>query len=132
MLATMAFENGWLARVVFRASTGAQEMVNVFHYNTEIEWPDLPLGLQALADRLRDDALPDFKALFSAGWTCDPVVVVQERDPLNPNEPRTAVQSGASGPGTRPAPGGDAIPEALCRVYKLNTALIGRSFRGRK
>lgn len=129
----MGFENGTIARCVFRASTGqvGQEEVLTLHYDLAGNGLDPAPTLQDLADRLRDDVLPAYKALFINAWTIDPVVVIDEFDPQNPTKPRTGVTSGTSGLGTRTAPAGQQLAPAICTIVNLKTGLIGRRFRGR-
>lgn len=130
----MGFENGKLVRVVMRAvesATGDQQ-VNTFHYDLiDSAVPGEPANdPQSLADYFRDNVMAPFKAFYGSGWTIQPVVVAQEKDPQNPNAARSEWVSGAAGAGTRTPPS-DTLPKAACGVASLLTAHIGKRYRGR-
>lgn len=128
----MGFENGHLLRVVLEASaSGGRSQVHTLHYDLQ----DAPLAEpandpQSLADTFRDSVIPSYRALFNGGWTILPVIVEDERDPLNPTHPRSAWTSGVSSVGTR-ATGSQDLPPGICGVATLLTDHIGRRFRGR-
>lgn len=126
----MGFENGKLLRVALRAvDNERREYVNTLHYDLE----DVTLGdndPQDLADRFRDDVVPLFASLFSPLVLVQPVVVTQEKDPLQPNATRGQWTSGAVVTGSKSL-GTDALPHAVCMVATLRTAHIGRRYRGR-
>jgi hypothetical protein len=122
------WDGGRLTRCVFEAQHKASLTlnVNVLHYFFT-NGSDDP---QILADTLRDDVLPSFKALYSNEWTVSAVEVVDEKDPLNPGTALTGVSSGSPGDGTR-SRSGDKAPRAECAVVTLGTGFHGRRFRGR-
>lgn len=129
----MGFENGKLLRVVLKADNlNGQTQVNTLHYDL-IDDP-LVVGEendpQALADAFRDDVMPTFGACFSNAWSITPVVIVQEKDPLNPLAPRSEWTSGVAFSGTRSV-SSDLMPPETCGVATLVTANIGRRARGR-
>lgn len=130
IMATMGFENGKLVRVVLRATLGDRQEVNTLHYDL-IDDPLQPANdPQQLADDFRDDVIPLFAGRYNARWTIQPVVVVEEKDPLNPNDPRQEWTSGAATPGTATTAGPFA-PSAGVVVASNRTEHIGRRFRGR-
>lgn len=126
----MGFENGKLVRVTLRATSGASEQVNTFHYDLDDGNLTVPNDPQTLADRFRDDVRPQLATLFRPSWTLDPVVVVEEKDPLFPLKPRQAWSSGAPIAGTG-AGSAELLPSFVSPVVALLTAHIGRRFRGR-
>lgn len=126
----MGFTNGHLLRVTLSAQLGSRTEVNTFHYDL-VNAPLSPDNdVQTLADTFRDDVLPTWADFYRPRWTINPVEIVDEFDPLNPTAPRSSWTSGSSGVGTR---GGstDLLPSAVCWVMSLQTAHIGRRFRGR-
>lgn len=127
----MGFENGKLVRVVLRASHPSQgDQVNVLHYDLidqDLQGANDP---QSLADAFRDDVMPKVEALYVPAWSIQPVEVVMERDPLNPNAPRSAWTSGVVTAGTR-VTSAQWLPAQCCAVASLRTANIGRRARGR-
>lgn len=129
----MGFENGRLLRLslsAIRSADGAQ-MVNTFHYDLQDSvWPAHDNDPQALADKIRDDVLGPFSQLFSNAWFVQPPVLIEERDPLNPNAPRTGWTSGVPIQGLRTL-FGDALPLEATAVATVHTANIGRRARGR-
>lgn len=127
----IGFENGKLVRVVLRAvHSSLDTQVNTLHYDLI----DSPLGVdndpQTLADVFRDNVIVHFKALYDSGWTIQPVEVVMEKDPQNPNAARDAWQSGTPQTGTKVI-SVDQLPRAMCQVAQLRTDLVGRRHRGR-
>lgn len=128
----MGFENGHLARVVFEANNGPAEVINTLHYDLVGNTLDDAASLQDLADRLADDLLALWKALFDPAWTIEPVLVTDELDPLNPSAPRSGASGGSAGPGTGSDFGSSTrLPNPLCALASIRTGLLGRSFRGR-
>jgi hypothetical protein len=127
----MGFENGRLVRVTVRALAAPKfEQVNTFHYDlidAELQASNDP---QALADRFRDDVLPQFRALYTSAWQIQPVVVMEEKDPLNPLLSRKEWVSGTPIAGTR-TPAGEVLAFGMCAVATLLTDHIGRRHRGR-
>src|SRR3954463_3246244 len=130
----MGFENGKLVRVVVRAvenATGDQQ-VNTFHY--DLEDSAVPGNAandpQSLADFFRDNVIAPFRAFYIAGWTIQPVIVAQEKDPQNPNAARSEWVSGSALAGTRAAQT-DYLPKASTAVASLSTNHIGKRYRGR-
>lgn len=129
----VGFENGKLVRCSLSAqhSNGATQ-VNTLHYDLI----DVGVTLgdendpQSLADTLWDDLHVPYAALFDSGWSIQPIVVVQEKDPQNPALPRSEWVSGTPTPGTYTTPG-DTLPDACTSVAKLSTANIGRRHTGR-
>lgn len=106
-------------------------MVNVFHYDLiDATWPSHDNDPQALADAIRDDVLEPLSHCFTNDWFVQPVTLIEERDPLNPNAPRTGWTSGAPVQGIKTM-FGDALPLEATAVASLHTALIGRRARGR-
>lgn len=126
----MGFENGHLLRVTLRASVGVQEVVNTFHYDLNDHFASPGSDPQTLADLFRDNVRPQWATLFRPAWTLDPVVIVDEKDPLNPLAARSAWSSGAPIAGTG-AGTGDLLPSFISPVVKLITSRIGRRFTGR-
>jgi len=130
----MGFENGKLVRVVVRAvenATGDQQ-VNTFHYDLIDSniFGEAANDPQALADFYRDNVLASFKAMYTASWTVQPVLVAQEKDPQNPLAARSEWVSGTAAAGTKSAPT-DLLPKACCGVAALTTDHIGKRYRGR-
>jgi hypothetical protein len=128
----MGFENGHLLKVVLQATkAGNLDLVHTLHYDLDdgglAEQANDP---QSLADLFRDEVIPAFAGLFDSGWSIQPVIVEDERDPLNPNDPRQAWTSGAAAVGTR-AVASDGLPPGICGVATLMTDHIGRRARGR-
>jgi hypothetical protein len=127
----MGFENGHLVRVAMRAvHVAGQEQVNVLHYDLQDVLVGTDNDPQALADRLADDLIAPYAALFDPGWTVQPVEVVEERDPQNPLAPRSAWTAGAATTGTKTAPV-ESLPMGITAVATLRTNHIGRRYRGR-
>lgn len=127
----MGFENGQLLRVTLRASWTTREVVNTLHYNIENTVGGGDSDPQDLADRIRDDVVPTWKTFFDSGWSIDPVVVTEEKDPQNPTAPRDQWTSGTTITGTGVPGTGDPLPYEMCALIQVKTAKIGRSFRGR-
>lgn len=125
----MGFENGKLVRVTLRASAGSLEQVNTLHYDA-IDNTTGDNNMQDLADRIRDDVRPGFAAHYNSAWTIDPVVVTEEKDPLNPTAPRSQWSSGAAIAGTQTGVT-DFLPPGSSVVVTWLTTHIGRRFRGR-
>jgi hypothetical protein len=127
----MGFENGRLVRVTLRATaTDGEEQVQTFHYDLV----DSLVGAnspQDLADRFRDDVIPNWKSLYSSAWSIQPVVVTEEKDPLHPLDPRSQWTSGTVVAGTKVISGSDLLPPHCAILVAWNTDLIGRRFRGR-
>lgn len=127
----MGFENGHLLRVVLRAvDTSGNEQVNTFHYdliNADLQPANDP---QALADRFRDDVLPQYLTFFRSFWTIDPVYVVDEKDPQNPTAARSSWTSGTPQAGTS-TDSSELLPPGCCGLAKIVTDRIGRRFNGR-
>jgi hypothetical protein len=129
----VGFENGKLVKVILRATRGADQQVNTFHYDLIGGWdPLLSNGNnpQALADTFRDDVRPGWAAWYGSDWSIQPVQVVDEIDPQNPGDPRSSWTSGSAIAGTSSG-SGDQLPPNLAIVVKLTTALIGRRHTGR-
>lgn len=126
----MGFENGKLVRVSLRAHDGDAEQVNTFHYDLDDNNDLQPNDPQSLADEFRDDARNWFQALFPATWTIDPVLVIEEKDPLEPLAARSEWTSGVAIAGTKAA-SGQNLPKGMCSVATLVTTHVGRRFRGR-
>jgi len=126
----MGFENGKLVRVTLRASSGTQEQVNTFHYDLEDGQDTTANDPQSLADAFRDDVRPQIATLFRPSWTLDPVVVVEEKDPLAPLAARGSWNSGAAIAGTG-AGSAELLPSFVSPVVALKSDHIGRRFNGR-
>lgn len=127
----MGFENGKLLRVTLRATLGDRQMVNTFHYDlVDATYPAQDNNPQTLADLFRDNVRPKFAGIFLARWNIEPVVVVMEKDPLNPAAVRSEWVSGVATPGTRDS-AGTLGPSGATVVASLYTDHIGRRFRGR-
>lgn len=131
----MGFETGHILRVTLKASAPPSFLqVNTFHYDLDdshvvpgVENKNDP---QALADYFRDNVVTQFRALYTSAWTIDPVVVMDEKDPQNPNVGRGEWVSGSPLLGTRVV-SGQGIPFAMCGVATLKTDAIGRRHTGR-
>jgi hypothetical protein len=128
----MGFEDGHIARCSLVAALGDNEVVNTLHYDMHDSTVDDSPTLQGLADRLADDLLGPWGALFPAAWTIQPVTVMDEKDPLAPLATRDGAVSGAPAAGTGGTPTStNKAPLEECVVATLRTAHIGRRFRGR-
>lgn len=126
----MGFENGKLLRVAISATATGIQCVNTFHYDLVDANVDIPNNPQTLADTFRADVLPHFGILFTSDFQIGPVVVTEEKDPLDPTAPRGQWTSGAPFAGTRTITG-DFLPFG-CVVVSINrTASIGRRYTGR-
>lgn len=127
----MGFDNGRVLRVSLKAiGPSEREAVNTFHYDLEDVAVDPDNDPQTLADLFRDNVRPAFAALFQSNWQIDPVSIIEEKDPIDPNAARAGWTSGAVIAGTRVV-SGDELPYGVCGVCSLRTAHIGRRFRGR-
>lgn len=126
----MGFENGKLVRVTLRASLGTQEMVNTFHYDLVDATLEAANDPQTLADRFRDDVRPQIATFIRPAWTIDPVVVTEEKDPLNPLDPRSSWTSGAAIAGTSGS-SSELLPSFVSPLVALKSTHIGRRFNGR-
>lgn len=126
----VGFENGKLVRVTLRASLGDAQMVNTFHYDLDDGNLTVPNDPQSLADRFRDDVRPQVATFIRPSWTLDPVVVTQEKDPLNPLAPRSSWTSGAAMAGTS-GDSSELLPSFVSPVVALRSDHIGRRFNGR-
>lgn len=128
----MGFENGKLVKVVLEAQRGGDSQVNTFHYDLDdsVGISDPENDPQTLADVFRDNVRGHFADLYSNAWTILPVVVEMEKDPQNPNAPRSAWSSGAAIQGNKGAVT-NLLPSANCVVVTLLTDFMGRRFRGR-
>lgn len=132
MLWPVGFENGHLARVSLVATRPGNEVVNTLHYSLESSFGETAANMQSLADRLADDLLGPYKALFTTEWTIQPVTVMDEIDPQNPTASRQGKTAGSPGPGTITPPGSASqAPLEECVVATVLTGLVGRRFRGR-
>lgn len=131
-MSNVGFENGKLVRVVMRATKANDQQVNVLHYDLDDNdtFGGAENDPQSLADFFRDNVMTPFRVLYDNTWTIQPVTVEQEKDPLNPNAPRSAWTSGAAALGTSVA-AGDLLPRSCCTVSTLKSANIGRRFTGR-
>ncbi len=127
----MSFANGRVVRVVLKATYADAEHVNVLHYDlvddTTSGGANSP---QALADFFRDNVLGRYTQLFASYWQIQPVVVQEERDPLDPFAPRSEWSSGTPLAGTKLA-AGEGLPFAMCVVVRLQSDTIGRRYNGR-
>jgi hypothetical protein len=127
----MGFENGRLLRVTLRASLANEQHVNTFHYDLQdATYPLHDNDPQSLADLFRDNVIPKFRACYNNTWSIGPVVIIEEKDPQNPDAPRQEWTSGAALAGTN-VTGGDRLPHALVGVATHKTAHIGRRATGR-
>jgi hypothetical protein len=130
----MGFVDGHLARAVFSAINGHNQVVNVIHY--DMHDTSIPgsahTSLQSLADHLRDACMTPYKSLFPSNWVIQPIVVQDEIDPQHPGAVRNGAVSGAPANGLMDVPtSGNALPFELCAVATIHTGHIGRRFRGR-
>jgi hypothetical protein len=116
--------------VVLRATLGDRQEVNTFHYDLHDVTAEPANDPQTLADTFRDDVRSVWRQLYRPRWTLDPVLVVEEKDPQNPTDPRSAWTSGDPIPGTSSGTS-VLLPSATCIVTSLLTDNIGRRFRGR-
>jgi hypothetical protein len=107
-------------------------MVNTWHYDLidSIVPGQSANDPQSLADRFRDDVIPQWKANIGSAWTLDPVHVVEEFDPQNPTHARDAWDSGTPTAGTKVV-SGDQLPSFCAPIARLLTGKVGRRFRGR-
>lgn len=127
----MAWENGTVFRAavkaLHKASNDAQ--VNTVHYDVVTGPADEPNG-QLFADHLRDTVLPAMRSLYTSAWAIEPAVVMEEKDPQNPNAAREEWVSGLGADGTR-ITAGELLPRATCVVATMKTNHIGRRHTGR-
>jgi hypothetical protein len=127
----VAFENGTVLRVavkaVHKASSDAQ--VNTVHYDN-VQGPAGDPNGQDLADHIRDVVLPPLRALYASTWSIEPVIVMEEQDPLDPLAAREEWVSGVPTDGTR-VTAGELLPRATCVVARMKTNHIGRRHTGR-
>lgn len=119
-------------RAVFKAThdVSGDTQVNTLHYrfhNAGLGNPDN--DPQSLADALEAALFLDFAALYIDDWTISPVVVIQEKDPLNPTEPRGEWTSGTASFGDMVASAD--LPRACTSVTTLRSNAIGRRSTGR-
>lgn len=127
----MAFENGRLVRVVLRASSGSDQQVQTFHYSAiDASFPSHDNDMQELADRIRDDVRTYQRARYTNAWTIDPVLVVEEIDPLNPTATRASWTSGSAVAGTKSL-SSQLLPTGLCPLVALKSDSLGRRYNGR-
>jgi hypothetical protein len=127
----VGFENGHLLRVVLQAQVGADSQVMVLHYDLQNATAGNDNDPQQLADDFRDDVVPAFAALYNSAWTIPPVLIEDEKDPLNPTDPRSSWSSGTTGAGTKTGTATEQLPRACCAVATLKTDNIGRRHTGR-
>ena len=126
----MSFDSGWIARVTLSAQSPALQVVNTLHYEGDDPLLGSPASLQSLANRLRDDLLVPYRAIFDNTFVIGPVIVTEEVDPLNPDAPREQRAAGTPANGTRSTTS-ERLPTAVALVATELTAFVGRSFRGR-
>lgn len=128
----MGFEDGHLVRVTLSAQKGDDVIVNTLHYDLHDSTVDDSPTLQGLADRLADDLLGPYADLFPSDWIVQPVLVMDEKDPLAPLAVRNGASAGSADAGDIPAIDADnKAPLEECVVAKLLTGHVGRRFRGR-
>lgn len=116
-------------RATLSAVRGTEEVVTTLHYRMHTEGLSTP-SPQSLADAIRDGALGPYRALFHSDWTINPVTVVDEIDPLAPNDPRSGWTAGPGGGGTKSSDA-DTLPTAVTTVVTLRSDKIGRRATGR-
>jgi hypothetical protein len=128
----MAFEDGTILRVSMKAVHGidGDSQVNTFHYDAVDNLGGENTDGQKLADHFRDQVMPAMQVLYTPQWTIEPVIVMEERDPLNQFLPRREWQGGLQLVGTRTT-AADLLPRAVCVVVTLRTASVGRRRTGR-
>lgn len=126
----MGFESGRLVRAVMKVTRASEQHVNTLHYDLTDVALEPENNPQLLADALRDALMPKYAALYDNTWTVQPVEVVEERDPLHPNDARQGWLSGSATPGVR-STASERLPSACCAVATLKTANVGRRARGR-
>lgn len=127
------FEGGdGIYRVVLQAThdVSGDTQVNTLHYRSH----NVGLGPgdndpQSLADAIEDALFLKFAAFYSDDWTVQTPVVVQEKDPQNPFEPRGEWTSGAVSFGD--GGGAEDLPRAMCAIATLKSNAIGRRSTGR-
>lgn len=119
-------------RAVLQAThdVSGDTQVNTLHYQSRDATLDADDNdPQSLADALEAALFLDFAALYSDDWTIHPIVVVQERDPLAPDAPRSAYSAGSASFGD--LVGTEDLPRACCAVATLRSDAIGRRSTGR-
>jgi hypothetical protein len=130
----MGFQNGKIVRVTVEAiHSDGDSQVNVFHYDlvNSSDGTDPQNDPQALADFFRDNVIQHVRPLYDDTWLIQPVVVADERDPLNPDLPRQEWVSGSAVAGTR-INTTDLLPRACTVCVKIWTDHIGKRATGRK
>jgi hypothetical protein len=127
----MAFENGTVFRVAVKATHKADgdQQVNTMHYDV-VAGPAGEMNGQAFADTIRDGVRSALVPLYTSAWSIDPVIVMEELDPQNPNAARQEWASGSVVDGTR-ITAAELLPRATCVVVTLRTDHIGRRHTGR-
>lgn len=122
---------GKLVRVVCSATNDiVGTEVNTLHYDLSDHDALGANDPQSLADFFRDNVTDKLRACFTNAWQIQPFVVMEEKDPLNPNAPRGEWQSGSPTLGTI-NPGTDPLPPSCCAVATLKTDFVGRRHTGR-
>jgi hypothetical protein len=111
------------------SNTGDQQVMTL-HYDLQVPTGQLANDPQSLANFFRDHVSPAAQGLFRPEWTINPVIVTDEKDPLNPTAPRQQWTAGVPLAGTR-GTSTDLLPSGCCGLAKLNTDHIGRRFTGR-
>jgi len=127
----MGFENGNVYAVVFRATKGDRDEVNVFHYDGNNHGDPQVNSGQSLADVVANDALSWFRGLYDNNWLCHPVLVTEVQDPQNPNAPRQQWIGGVDSAGLT-TPSATPLASAAFVCVTVKTAHIGRRYTGRK
>jgi hypothetical protein len=119
-----------MLQVAVRAHAGSDTQVNTFHYDL-VNAPGEPANEpQTLADRFRDDVMPKLQPLYQPAWTIGPVVVMDVKDPQNPDAPRQEWTSGSALLGTKTA-ASEFLPRACTVVATVKTDRVGRRATGR-
>jgi len=128
----MSFTTGRQVRVVqhVQSAGGDDNQINVFNYDLNDTEPGNPNSPQSLADFFRDNVTDKVRAFYSSAWNLLPWQVIEAKDPLNPNKPRSEWISGTPTAGTRVL-AGEVLPRACCGVATLHTDRVGRRATGR-
>lgn len=127
----MGFENGKLVAVQLRAvAPSGNSETNTLHYDLNDNNDVQPNDPQSLADFFRDNVRPNFIAMYDSGWSIQPVIVREEKDPQNPTDPTSEWQSGSATPGTKTSVSNPLAPGHV-GVCTLRTSHVGKRFRGR-
>lgn len=118
-------------RVTFVSHTGALEIATVLHVEaTGDDWLTPTPTPQQVADQVNTKMQAPYRNLLTTAYTFDRIDASTVTDPADPNQVPLHATHVVNAVGTR-APADSDLPPRICGMLRLNTALGGRSFRGR-